>query len=252
MILAAGAGRGVCPLAPLCSLEGFGLRHLRDRANRTLPHNCPWGKRYRGMSNHIPKGRKVWSLSSRDLLKPRSVVQVSVATGVNRCNLFAFGAEGIDPLCLPPSLCDARCLKCVQVVPVPGRVAAELSPGSAGCCWKYTIHSQLKEGGEKKKSQTKPSKQLLSSPGRQALSMHAGQQKAWQEQCPDTFSLAWGPSSTRAVCRGCPHGVFCPWEVAVAPGCPAGSNVSGAAFPAQWVVGAAAQLSSSRQLCSDH
>lgn len=155
-MLAAGAGRGLGPLAPLCSLEGFGLRHLRDGANRTLPHSCPWGRRYRGMSNHIPKGRKVWSLSSQDLLKPRSVVRVSVATGVNRCNLFDFGAEGIDPLCLPPSLCDARCLKCVQVVLMPGRVAAELSPGSAGCCWKYTIHSQLKEGGEKKKAKQNP------------------------------------------------------------------------------------------------
>jgi len=59
-------------------------------------------------------------LSPWDLLKPRPFLQVSVATGVNRCSLFAFGAEGIDPLGLPPSLRDARCLKRVQVVLVPG------------------------------------------------------------------------------------------------------------------------------------
>lgn len=122
--------------------------------------------------------------------------------------MFVFGAEGIDPLCLPPSLCDARCLKRVQVVPVPGRVATELSPGSPGCCWKCTMSSQLRARG--KESQTKPTasaQQLRQANPLHAKSMAGTMPDSCAAHCSEPLSpFIWHRDPvTRVICRGWLH-----------------------------------------------
>lgn len=182
------------------------------------------------MLNNLPMERNTCrSLSPRDLLKPRSLLRVSTAAGVNRCRLFVSGAEGTDLLCLPPSLYDARCLKRVQAVPVPGRVAAELSSGSPGCCWKWTISSQLRE--REKKVQHPPPPSSCSAAGAVELSLYvpAGKKLSRSNGLSHVLPTARGgcppPLAQGPTCRGWPRVAAAP--VGGGRGCRAGSAALG-------------------------